>query len=99
MDAPTTPSSRKTYIIISEIDKDDTRNKVVQKLREYSGYCPLTPYSWAITTTKSATEIRDDVVPVIDQESDRLYIFRAGNEGAWRRSMSDKHSAWLKKYI
>ena len=86
------------YIITFELHDPAKKPAFIEALKSFTGYCPLTPHSWAITTTKTAKEVRDQLSTSMDP-SDQLFVFRSGTEGAWRNSYGDKHNDWLKKNL
>jgi len=86
------------YIVIFEL-KDPSRLAGVENmLRSYSGFCPLTPHAWAITTESKATEVREKITPALGP-GDQLFVLRSGTEAAWRNSYGEKHNEWLKKNL
>jgi hypothetical protein len=86
------------YVIICEIHDPSHLAAFKEALKSFSGYCPLTPHSWAITTDKTAKEVRDQLIASIGT-ADQLFIFRSGTEAAWRNSYGEKHNEWLKKNL
>ena len=86
------------YLIIFELTDPSRKPAFTEALKSFTGYCPLTPHSWAITTAKSAKEVRDQLAPCM-KDTDRLFVFRSGVEGAWRNSYGEKHNEWLKKNL
>jgi hypothetical protein len=87
-----------SYIVVFEL-KDSSRLPALKKiLRSFSGYCPLTSHSWAITTEYKAKDVRDQLAASLGP-GDQLFVIRSGTEGAWRNSYSEKHNEWLKRYL
>lgn len=87
-----------TYIVTFEVDDPTRRKKIEEKLKEFSAYCPIHEYAWAIKTDKKASEIRDAITPVMIS-GDRIFVIRSGTEAAWRNAYGTKHSEWLKKHL
>ena len=86
------------YIVIFEI-KDPARLPALkQALNAFSGFCPLTPHSWAINTDLKAIEIREQLAATLGP-GDQLFVIRSGAEAAWRNSLGEKHNEWLKKNL
>ncbi len=86
------------YIIIFELSDASRLLALKEVLKSFSSYCPLTNHSWAITTDKKATEVREQLAASMGS-SDQLFVFRSGTEGAWRNSYGEKHNEWLKKNL
>lgn len=86
------------YIVIFELKDSSELPTFKDALKSFSGYCPLTPHSWAIITDQKAAEIRDKLASSINAGS-RVFVIRSGTEGAWRNSYGEKHNEWLKKYL
>lgn len=87
-----------TYIVIFQLAKLENRKQLREALKEYKIYCPLSNSSWAINTAESATSVRDTLKANME-EGDRLYVIKTNGEAAWKNSISQKHSDWLKKYL
>ena len=86
------------YIVIVTMKAQSRRTALVEKLRSFEGFCPLTPDSWAIVTELTAKTLRDQLTDSLDQ-GDQLFVIRSGTEGAWRNSFGKKYNEWLKKNL
>ena len=86
------------YIVIFELHDQSQKPTFIEGLKSFTGYCPLTPHSWAITTNKTAKEVRDQLAACMGP-TDQLFVFRSGTEGAWRNSYGIKNNDWLKKNL
>ena len=87
-----------SYIVVFEIKESSRLPALKETLKSFTGYCPLTTHSWAITTELKAKEVRDQLSQNIGP-GDQLFVFRSGTEGAWRNPYSEKHNEWLKKNL
>lgn len=98
MEEPTTPPSHETYLVFVELEDEKSRPKLVEKLKEFPGYCPLTQTAWAIRSKESMSDVRDTLRDIIGTQG-RVFVFKSGHAGSWYRAISQKHSDWLKKYL
>lgn len=86
------------YIVTFEVNDLTRLASVKEKLKAWGGYCPIHNNAWAISTEKTAIEIREFLTPVLDS-SDRIFVIRSGTEAAWRNSYGNQYNEWLKKYL
>ena len=88
----------KCYVVTFETKSEETRKKIKETLKSYRIYCPITRHCWAIKTDKSASQIRDHLMSVLDDDN-RIFVVRSGTEAAWLNSFGKKHDAWLRKHL
>lgn len=86
------------YIVDFEIKDSAVKTSVKEKLKTYGTYCPISNNCWAIVTSNSAVQIRDNISPLLGPQ-DRIFVVRSGSEAAWKNSYSVKHSEWLKEKL
>ena len=86
------------YIVSFEVGSADRITKVRSQLKSYGRYCPINAACWAIGTDKSAVQVRDELLPLLDA-ADRLFVIRSGTEAAWYNSYGEKNDEWLKKNL
>ena len=86
------------YIVIFQLKDASRLEPLKENLKTFSGFCPLTPHSWAILTDLKAKDVRDQLATSLGP-GDQLFVFRSGTEGAWRNSYGEKHNEWLKKNL
>lgn len=70
-------------------------------IKAYPGYSHVLDSTWLVSTSsKNASDIRDDLKPHIDY-NDRLLVTKMPNSGAprWATSFTDSHTEWLKKHL
>lgn len=63
-------------------------------IKSYDGWAHVMESTWAITTTMSATQVRDHLMSKMDA-NDRLIVSRQSGEAAWNNLVPDV-SNWLK---
>ena len=86
------------YIVTFEVADATVRQRVHNRLKTYSGYCPVHEHCWAIMSDRKAARIRDHIAELLGPK-DRLFIVRSGTEAAWVNSYGPKNSEWLKKNL
>ena len=84
------------YIISYDLRKNRDYNSLHKAIKSYSKWARITESTWAVVTNKSAVEIRDHLISVMDGD-DRLFVVKSGVEAAWRNSRCG--SEWLKENL
>ena len=79
----------------------DLRNKrdyekLYQAIKKYGIWAHILESTWAIFTSESAVEIRDNLKNVLDND-DGLFVIQSGTEAAWFNI--DCRNKWLKDYL
>ena len=87
-----------TYIVTFEVDDDFRKNQLKEKLKQYSGYCPIHDNCWAIVSDQTPAQIRDYLSQDFSS-SDRIFVIRSGTYAAWINSYGQKNSEWLKERL
>jgi hypothetical protein len=87
-----------TYIVVFEVASEANKTALINKLKTYGSFCPVTEHCWAIMTDDNSVAVREKLTPTL-ASGDRLFVFRSGTEAAWRNSFGEKHSAWLKENL
>lgn len=87
-----------TYIVTFQVDDSVQKNKLKEKLREYSNYCPIHDNCWAIITDQTPAQIRDNLSELLNT-SDRIFVIRSGTYAAWQNVYGEKNNKWLKEYL
>jgi hypothetical protein len=85
-----------TYLITYDLigpNRDYTA--VIDWIKGYGTYAPITESCWAIETAKSASTVRDEGRAVID-DNDVLVVFTLQSGTAWRNLPNDV-GAWIKR--
>lgn len=65
-------------------------------LKQYAHWGKLTESAWAIVTSETYVQVRDNLKQYID-DNDRLIVIRAGKEAAWTKVRASEE--WVKKNI
>ena len=85
-----------TFIVVYDVSEDGDYEGLYEKLKKYDGWAKITESSWAITSEKKASEIRNELVPFIGS-SGRLFILKSGKAAAWRNVIASND--WFKKNL
>ena len=82
------------YIVCYDLQKPGKNYEVLYtKIKSYGIWARVTESNWVIVTSKSAVELRDDLLSVMDN-NDRLFVVKSGREAAWHNSRCKNE--WLK---
>lgn len=69
--------------------------KLIEKIKSYSRWCHVLKSAWIVRTTKTASQVVDDLLPFIDRSDDLFAVDVTGRPAAWY-GLSDEISNWLK---
>lgn len=86
------------YIVSFQVNNIESRRKIWALLKTYPAYCPVNDTLWAITSDKTAVNIRDHLKTVLSAD-DRLFVIRSGSEAAWINTYGQENSDWLKNNL
>jgi len=86
------------YIVAFHTESAISKNKLRERLRTYTAYCPIHDSCWAIKTDQSTANIRDYLTQVINK-NDFIFVIRSNTEAVWNSTYSEKNSAWLKENL
>ena len=84
----------RAYQISYDLRKKRDYSALYERIRKYGTYCHALESSWVVVTTQTATEVRDNIQQVMDQD-DGLLVTRLSGEAAWA-GLSDEIRKWLK---
>ncbi|MCY3741259.1 MAG: hypothetical protein OXH00_09590 [Candidatus Poribacteria bacterium] len=87
-----------TYIVTFEVNDNFKKDQLKEKLKQYSGYCPIHDNCWAVISDQSASQIRDFLSKDLPA-SERIFVIRSGIEAAWTNPYSTNNSEWLKERL
>ena len=65
-------------------------------IKAYGTWAHINESLWAVVTTKTAVQVRDDLASRVDS-NDRLFVIKSGVEAAWLHSICK--SEWLKENL
>ncbi|WP_222852278.1 hypothetical protein [Olivibacter sp. SDN3] len=86
----------KCYIINYDLNKAKDYKSLFDAIESYGTYVKILESCWAITTTKSAIEVRDHLLSVMDSD-DGILVVKSGYEAAWMNV--ECSNEWLQKKI
>jgi hypothetical protein len=86
------------YIITFEIADPATKTKFKEAMKTFGTYCPINDNCWAVLATKTAAQIRDELMAQIPT-TDKLFVIKSGVEAAWRNVYGQKNTDWLKEKL
>lgn len=89
---------KKTFIITYDVAQGDNFDyqNIYKYFKEYGTWAKITESTWAIVTEKKATEIRNEIISILPEES-RVFVIKSGINGAWRNTIC--RSEWLKTHL
>lgn len=85
------------YIVSYDLcqpDRDYT--SLYTALKNYENWGKLTESTWAIVTSKSLIQLRDELLHFMDS-NDRLIVIRSGQHAAWSNILAN--SQWAKENL
>ena len=83
----------KCYIVAYDLVSERDYDSLYEAIQSYSKWARITDSTWVIVTKRSAVEIRDHLLTVMDGD-DRLFVVKSGVEGAWSNVVC--RNKWLK---
>jgi hypothetical protein len=81
------------YIINYDLRKSRDYESLYEAIRSYRTYAKILESCWAVVSERSAAEIRDHLLSVMDSD-DGIFVVKSGREAAWNRV--DCEGQWLK---
>lgn len=69
---------------------------LIDAIKKYGAWARITTNTWAIVTTHTAKDIRDNLSKLIGVDG-RIFVIKSGVEAAWRHVICSNE--WLKKNI
>lgn len=84
------------YIIVYDLIKGGNYLQLHNAIKAYGTWAKITESTWAIVTTESAQQIRDNLLKCMDR-NDRLFVIKSGGEAAWLKVGCTND--WLQKYL
>src|SRR3546814_15075930 len=78
------------YIICYDLTNPGRNyQNLYEKIKSYGTWARVTESNWVIVTTKTAVQIRDDLLTVLDS-NDRLFVVKSGREAAWHNRSEER---------
>lgn len=87
---------KKSYIISYDLVEEGNYEALINHIKDYSYWAHITKSTWAILTTKSVTEVRDDILKFLTPNS-RIFVVESANVAAWHNTICSNE--WLKKNV
>jgi len=87
---------KKCYIINYDLNKTKDYQSLYDAIKSYGTYARILKSCWAVVTTKSATEVRDHLLKVMDGD-DGIFVVKSSGEAAWRNV--ECSNEWLKNNL
>ncbi|MBI0395440.1 hypothetical protein [Acinetobacter bereziniae] len=84
------------YIVTYDVSEDGDYEGLYEKLKSYNGWAKITESSWAILSSRKATEIRDELSSFIGKDG-RLFVIKSGKVAAWRNVQA--RNEWFKNNL
>ncbi|MCA9591394.1 MAG: hypothetical protein KC657_39130 [Myxococcales bacterium] len=85
-----------TYIISYDLSEDADYAEVIAAIKAYGTWAHITQSTWAVKSSESAVEIRDNLAALMPDGS-RLFVVKSGSGAAWRNVMCK--NTWLKEHL
>lgn len=88
----------KTYIITYDLNRPGQNyDSLIEAIKGYKFWAKIQKSTWAIQTTSSSVQVRDNLCRYIDA-NDSLFVGELGRDAAWI-GLSKEVSDWLKKVL
>lgn len=86
------------YIVTYDLIKEGQNYECLhKKLQAYGTHWHMQRSVWIVVTGKSSKEVRNDLLPCLDQ-NDKLFVAKLSGEAAWH-GYGNKATEWLKSNI
>lgn len=87
---------KKSYIISYDLVEGGNYDELFERIKSYGYWAHITESTWAVLSTDSASDIRDNIAECLSDGS-RLIVVESANVAAWRNVIC--RNEWLKKNI
>jgi len=84
-----------SFLISYDLISNKDYSKLYEAIRNYGSFAHVLESVWIIKSTKSSTNIRDDLMSYIDSD-DKLFVAKLTGESAWV-NLSTEISNWIKE--
>lgn len=84
------------YIINYDLNKTKDYESLFAQIKSYGTWAKILKSCWAIVTTKSAEQVRDHLLSVMDGD-DGIFVIKSGREAAWQNV--ECSNDWLKNKL
>ena len=83
-------------IINDDLNKFKDYESLFEAIKTYGTWGKILKSCWAVVTTKSAEQVRDHLLTVMDSD-DGIFVVKSGKEAAWKNI--ECSSDWLKNNL
>lgn len=84
------------YIINYDLNNSKDYESLFKAIKSYGTWAKILKSCWAVVTTKSAKQVRDHLLSVMDSD-DGIFVVKSGIEAAWRNV--ECTNEWLKNNL
>ncbi|MGG7671024.1 hypothetical protein [Pseudomonas sp. WC2] len=81
-----------TYLVCCDLNQEFDQDEFNVTISSMGEARQVLSGAWVVVTEKTATQIRDELVTVLDA-SERLLVVKSASVGAWKSILSD--NKWL----
>ena len=85
-----------TYLISYDLAEGGDYETLIAAIKSYGTWAHITESTWAVSTDKTATEVRDHLVGLMTKGS-KIFVLKSASVGAWRNVICSNE--WLKKNL
>jgi hypothetical protein len=89
------PTYLVTYDLRGTDETSDDYKRLIAKIKSYSTWAKVTYSDWMVVTTKTASQVRDELWVFMDR-NDRLFVASVGAPAAWNGTIPQNVSDWMK---
>lgn len=87
---------KKAYVISYDMAEGGDYAKLIAHIKEYGYWAHITESTWAVLSTRTASDIRDKLLKFLPEGS-KLFVVQSANVAAWSNVICSND--WLKKNI
>ena len=85
-----------TYLISYDLSDETKYTNLYEYVKSYRTWAHITESFFAVLTVKSATQIRDEILDIVGNDT-KIMVVRSAHEAAWHNTLCKKE--WLKKNL
>ncbi len=84
------------YIISYDLVNKRNYDELYESIKSFGKWARVVESTWVITSEKSCTEVRDELLNHMDSD-DRLFVAESSGVGAWKNARCSNE--WLKNNL
>jgi hypothetical protein len=85
-----------TYDLVGTNESSADYERLIERIKGYSGWGKVQKSVWLISSSQTATEVRDQLAGSMDS-NDRLLVIKVTGTAAWQNEICDRD--WLKRFL